>query len=259
MCRIDAPRPGDRCSALKPSDGSVALDHARRHAKAHVFDVDHTLTARSTGTGFARAGLERGIFRVRDLVTLPLLYLRYRYGNLDIRDLTREVRSLAGYRRLELAEVAEYAFRSYGIRELLPGAIDHLLACRAMGVPVILASTSLMVVLEPYARYLELVDIVSSRLEFLDGKSTGRIVGRPCYAQEKALRMIARLSELSIDPRNAAFYSDSYHDLPSLRAVGYPFAVNPDRRLRRHAKATGRPIVSWPAGRSTDPMRHRPR
>ena len=245
--RINASGLDDRRTAVNLADSLVALAHARRHAKAHVFDVDHTLTARSTGTGFVRAGLKRGIFRVRDLVTLPLLYLRYRYGNLDIRDLTREVRSLAGYSRLELTEVAEYAFQSHGIHELLPNAVAHLLACRAMGVPVILASTSLMVVLEPYARHLELVHIVSSRLEFSHGESTGRIVGRPCYAQEKALRMTARLSELSIDPRDAAFYSDSYHDLPSLRAVGYPFAVNPDRRLRRYAGRIGWPTVSWPA------------
>lgn len=235
---------------MSHTDSLVALDHAKRHAKAHVFDVDHTLTAHSTGTGFARAGLKRGIFRMRDLMSLPLFYLRYRYGNLDIRDLTREVSSLAGHSRAELTEIAEHAFQSRGISELLPNAVAHLSACRATGVPVILASTSLEVVLEPYARYLELVHIVSSRLEFTEGKSTGRIVGRPCYAQEKASRVTTRLSELSIAPGEAAFYSDSYHDLPSLGAVGYPFAVNPDRRLRNHAKTMGWPTLSWPAGRS---------
>ena len=38
-------------------------------------------------------------------------------------------------------------------------------------------------------------------------------------------------------------YSDSASDLPMLRAVGHPVAVNPDGKLERHARANGWPIV----------------
>ncbi|MGL5829293.1 MAG: HAD-IB family hydrolase, partial [Angustibacter sp.] len=34
-------------------------------------------------------------------------------------------------------------------------------------------------------------------------------------------------------------YSDSAHDLPLLRLVGRPCAMNPDARLRAYAKAAG--------------------
>jgi hypothetical protein len=40
-------------------------------------------------------------------------------------------------------------------------------------------------------------------------------------------------------------YSDSASDLPMLRAVGHPVAVNPDKRLEREARRNGWPIVHF--------------
>jgi phosphoserine phosphatase len=39
------------------------------------------------------------------------------------------------------------------------------------------------------------------------------------------------------------FYSDSHNDLPLLRRVTHPVAVNPDAQLRAEAKACGWPIL----------------
>jgi phosphoserine phosphatase len=44
---------------------------------------------------------------------------------------------------------------------------------------------------------------------------------------------------------DACFYSDSITDLPLLEAVGTPIIVNPDARLRRHAKRRGWRIERW--------------
>ena len=48
-----------------------------------------------------------------------------------------------------------------------------------------------------------------------------------------------------IDLARSAFYSDSYNDLPMLERVGTPVAVNPDQRLRRHARRAGWRIEQW--------------
>ena len=42
-----------------------------------------------------------------------------------------------------------------------------------------------------------------------------------------------------VDLRQSYFYTDSIADLPLLEIVGYPVAVNPDRPLRKLAKAAG--------------------
>ena len=52
-------------------------------------------------------------------------------------------------------------------------------------------------------------------------------------------------AEHGIDLAKSYFYTDSYSDLPMLLKVGGPRAVNPDRRLRRHAQRAGWPILAW--------------
>lgn len=42
---------------------------------------------------------------------------------------------------------------------------------------------------------------------------------------------------------------DSVNELPLLELAGYPCAVNPDGRLRRHAEAAGRRIRDYRTGR----------
>ncbi|MEX2445239.1 MAG: hypothetical protein WD492_16700 [Alkalispirochaeta sp.] len=76
----------------------------------HVFDVDHTLTRHSTGRRFAQAGIRLGAFRVRDFITMPWFYLRYRMGSLALADITREIQVLRGMSRARLREIAAAAW-----------------------------------------------------------------------------------------------------------------------------------------------------
>lgn len=40
------------------------------------------------------------------------------------------------------------------------------------------------------------------------------------------------------------FYSDSFNDIPLLEQVSYPYAVDPDDKLKHHALENGWPILS---------------
>ena len=54
-----------------------------------------------------------------------------------------------------------------------------------------------------------------------------------------------RALEHEIDLRHSYAYADSHTDLPLLRAVGNPVAVNPDVALFRVAKKHRWPIEEW--------------
>jgi HAD superfamily hydrolase (TIGR01490 family) len=72
--------------------------------------------------------------------------------------------------------------------------------------------------------------------EVVDGVYTGRPAGLFVYGQEKALA-IERLAEREgIDLAASYAYSDSASDLPMLRLVGHPVAVNPDSALAKAAR-----------------------
>jgi HAD superfamily hydrolase (TIGR01490 family) len=223
----------------------TALDEVLAGAGVHVFDVDHTLTRHSTGRRFAQAGIRTGAFRRRDFLSMPWFYLRYRLGSLTLADITREIRVIAGMSTRELRDVAAVAWSAFVANDLFPGAREHVARCRAAGARTVLLSTSFDLILEPLAQELGVETVIASELEFDGDRATGWIVGGPCYAEEKARRLTEYLAERDLPAAECAFYSDSFHDLPSFQMVGMPVPVNPDGVLRTAAARAGWPVVRW--------------
>ena len=72
-----------------------------------------------------------------------------------------------------------------------------------------------------------------------EGKFTGRLDGPFVYGPGKVEAMEGFAVRHEIDLAASYAYSDSLSDLPMLRAVGNPVAVNPDPPLAEIAKAEG--------------------
>ena len=72
-----------------------------------------------------------------------------------------------------------------------------------------------------------------------EGNFTGRFDGPFVYGPGKVEAMRAFAAEHDIDLTASYAYSDSLSDLPMLRAVGNPVAVNPDPPLAEIAKQEG--------------------
>ena len=86
---------------------------------------------------------------------------------------------------------------------------------------------------------------VGSRSEVVDGLYTGRAGGPFTYREGKA-QAIRELAERErIDLGASYAYSDSESDLPMLRAVGHPVAVNPDAELARVAREEGWDVLRF--------------
>ena len=77
------------------------------------------------------------------------------------------------------------------------------------------------------------------RSEVRDGVYTGRLAGPFTYREGKAVAIRELAEREGIDLEASYAYSDSESDLPMLRAVGNPVAVNPDTELARIARAEG--------------------
>jgi phosphoserine phosphatase len=78
-----------------------------------------------------------------------------------------------------------------------------------------------------------------------DGVFTGEPAGLFIYRAGKA-QAIAELAEREgIDLQASYAYSDSESDLPMLRLVGHPVAVNPDAELARVARAEGWEVLRF--------------
>ena len=86
---------------------------------------------------------------------------------------------------------------------------------------------------------------IGMRSEVRAGVYTGRADGPFTYREGKAEAIRELAAREGIDLAASYAYSDSESDLPMMRAVGNPVAVNPDAALERTAKAEGWRIMRF--------------
>jgi HAD superfamily hydrolase (TIGR01490 family) len=82
-------------------------------------------------------------------------------------------------------------------------------------------------------------------LEARDGIYTGRLAGPFAYRDGKPQLMRELAARDGFDLGASFAYSDSESDLPMLRAVGHPVAVNPDSALARVAREEGWEVLRF--------------
>lgn len=95
------------------------------------------------------------------------------------------------------------------------------------------------------SKLLHIDHLIASELEQSDGRYTGKVIGTPSYREGKVQRLSDWLSQHPFDLSEATFYSDSHNDLPLLKKVGHPIAVNPDLQLEQHAITHHWTILDW--------------
>lgn len=218
--------------------------------KIAFFDVDHTLTYHSTGLWMAIGAVRAGLVPIFALLTIPFVFLWYRFGPSVATGgkgqiFPKGIPVLKGIRRERLEEVANRCFSRHIDEDLYTDARSLITAMRQAGTQVVLATTSLDIIIEPVARSLGAHAVIANRLAFEDERCTGRFEGDLIFGRTKYDACLAFARERGVNLSDCAFYSDSIHDLPLLLSVGKPCAVNPDWRLRAYAKKAGWEILDF--------------
>jgi HAD superfamily hydrolase (TIGR01490 family) len=210
---------------------------------AAFFDLDKTLMAGSSGMQFARVAARQGIVSRRQLANWAVEHLRYRLrGTTDER--TAEVLRVA---RDLIAGLPEKTIDRMGpevMAEILPRVfpqmLDEVHAHQDAGRATFIVSAAGNGAVESLAHVLGMEGGIGTRYEVdAEGNFTGRFDGPFVYGAGKVEAMEAFAAEHDVDLAASYAYSDSLSDLPMLRAVGNPVAVNPDPPLAEIARAEG--------------------
>ena len=117
---------------------------------------------------------------------------------------------------------------------------DH----QAAGREVVIVSSSGSEVVDPIGELLGADRVIATTLIEQDGKYTGEI-GFYAFGENKAVAMRDLADAHGYDLGSSYAYSDSETDAPMLAAVGNPYAVNPDKILRRIAEEENWPILQF--------------
>jgi HAD superfamily hydrolase (TIGR01490 family) len=207
------------------------------------FDVDHTLTRRSSGGRFIALAMQRGVLPRRLLFVVGWYAFTYKIGIFKLRPYAEGFPYLKGLNHDILVSIARESFESRLKDDMFRDGLALVRESHAAGRTVVLATSSLDIIVEPLARYIGVNEVLATTLEFKDGECTGRLAGPPMFRAEKKKSVLAYAADRGIALADCSFYSDSIYDLPLLEAVGRPVAVNPDFRLRRLARQRGWSIM----------------
>lgn len=102
------------------------------------------------------------------------------------------------------------------------------------------------------------IRVCATRLEEMDGRWTGRVLGEAMFGTAKAHAAKRLAEELRLDLGRCYSYGDSLNDRWLLAAVGQPAAVNPSKDFVGIARTHGWPVLNWKEKESLTP-RHRGR
>ena len=202
------------------------------------FDVDHTIINGSSGPLFVRKGIQKGLFPRLMLLYIPFFFLQYYIGTLEADSRDWNFPILSGRSRQELEEVSRANFQIMKGR-IYPEVRRLIGELQGQGREVVLATSSLDLIVRPLAEELDIKEVIATTLEFVDGRCTGRFAEGPLLKERKKEKVHEFIRNRKVGWRECAFYTDSVNDLALLESVADPVAVNPDRRLRRIASRRG--------------------
>ncbi|WP_316742743.1 HAD-IB family hydrolase [Streptomyces sp. MK7] len=221
---------------------------------AAFFDLDNTVMQGAALFHFGRGLYKRKFFETRDLARFAWQQAWFRLAGVEDPEHMQDARDSAlsivkGHRVAELKSIGEEIYDEYMAERIWPGTRALAQAHLDAGQKVWLVTAAPVEIAQVIARRLGLTGALGTVAESVDGVYTGRLVGEPLHGPAKAEAVRALATAEGLDLSRCAAYSDSHNDIPMLSLVGHPYAINPDAKLRRHAREMDWRLRDYRTGR----------
>ncbi|MCC6748552.1 MAG: HAD family hydrolase [Deltaproteobacteria bacterium] len=210
------------------------------------FDLDLTLLSVNSGALWFRRERRLGRLSRAQYARAVVYLLLYRANLLNMDEAMREaLATIRGQSEETLRRLTEQWYEEEVAAHFAPGGVRAVEAHRRHGHRLVLLTSASSYEAELAAEQLGMDGWLSSTYEVRDGCFTGEPMFPICYGEGKVRHAERYAEEHGVDLARSYFYSDSASDLPMLRRVGEPRVVNPDVRLKWHARRKGWPILDW--------------
>ncbi len=213
---------------------------------AAFFDLDRTLVAGSSGAAVLVEMYHEGILAGGPCWRESSVAVRFRLWGIDDDKTDAVLARISGYvsgvHHSRLDAVTANALERIQPR-VFPSIVARVREHQRAGEPVYLvtASTRNSLTRSPPPSISTALSAAARRSSTATTPA-GR--GPFVYGEGKVEAITALAAGEGLDLSASVAYSDSISDLPMLRAVGRPIAVNPDKELRRIAEAEGWEILA---------------
>ena len=216
-----------------------------------LFDLDNTLLAGDSDHAWGEFLIERGLVDAdHHRAANDAHYQNYLAGKLDIHDYVNfTVAPVMSFTEEERNHL-HATFMQKAIRPMiLPESRALIKSHQNRGDTCIIITATNDFITAPIAKELGVDILIATQLETIAGKLTGKIQGEPCYQDGKVIKLALWMQQAASRGQHfglssAVFYTDSINDLPLLKHVSEPVAVDPDDSLRREAQARQWKVIS---------------
>lgn len=211
-----------------------------------LFDLDNTLLAGDSDYLWGVFLTEQGIV---DRETYERenqrFYEDYKRGSLDIYAFQAFSQQPLVVNDTEKMLALRERFVEEKIRPIMsPASFELIEKHRQQGDTLVVITATNSFVTHPIVSAFGIEHLLATEPEVIDGKYTGRIAGIPCFQKGKVERLAIWMQEHQMSMDGSWFYSDSHNDLPLLKEVDHPVAVDADEQLLNYAREQGWQIMS---------------
>lgn len=211
-----------------------------------LFDLDNTLLNGDSDHAFGEFLCQQGIVDSKGFKQAnDQFYIDYQAGTLDIDAYIQfalaPLTQLSAAKRLAL----QAQFMNEVIEPMiLPKGVELLAKHQRQGHTLVIITATNRFVTAPIARRLGVQHLIATEPEMNDGQFTGNYIGTACFQDGKITCLHEWLKNHHQTLKESYFYSDSANDLPLLKCVTHPVAVDPCPRLADYATNNNIPVIS---------------
>lgn len=215
-----------------------------------LYDLDNTLLAGDSEHAWCEFLVDEGVLDGGEVrAENDRLYDEYEAGTLDIHEsLKLQLKPLVKHPPEDLRRWRKEFMTSRVEPMITDAAVDLVEEHRDEGHDLAIITASNSFVSEPIADRFGIPSLLSVELEHHEHRYTGRVLGTPTFREGKVKRLVQWMSKTGRDLIGSHFYTDSHNDLPLLKVVDNPVAVNPDPVLSAHAEAEKWPVLRLDGG-----------
>lgn len=211
-----------------------------------LFDLDNTLLAGDSDYLWGEFLSERGIVD-RDVYEQEnqRFYEDYKQGTLDIHAFQAFSQQPLVDNDTQKMLALRDQFLEEKIRPIMsPASFELIARHRDQGDTLVVITATNSFVTQPIVSAFGIENLLATEPEVINGKYTGKIAGIPCFQGGKVERLNQWMKEHELSMQDSWFYSDSHNDLPLLKEVDHPVAVDADEQLLEYAKSENWQIMT---------------
>ena len=214
-----------------------------------LFDLDNTLLAGDSDYNWSLFLIRQGLLDEKTHHERnEQFYLDYKNGNLDIyKFLAFQLKPLSEHSMADLNALHAKYMDSVIRPMMTQKAQDLVNQHKAQGDLCLVITATNSFVTKPIAQAYGIAHLIGTDPEMVNGAYTGGVAGVPSFQEGKVTRLnqwLAERGQVLADFEQSYFYSDSHNDLPLMKLVTHPVAVDADAKLTDFAQQHGWPHIS---------------